>query len=97
MQNAQIISTKELRDNIAEILEKVAIGKQSFIVAKFGKVKAMLSPTSPTLTTDKKRKKEIILKETFGIWKNRKDIKDSAKWVSDLRARESSRYAKIFD
>lgn len=97
MQNAQVISAKELRDNIAEILEKVAIGQQSFIVAKFGKVKAMISPAVPSLVAENRKKKEVVLKKTFGIWKKRKDIKDSAKWVSDLRTRESSRYAKVFD
>lgn len=97
MQTTQVISAKELRNNIAEILEKVAIGRQRFIVAKFGKVKAMISPVTPSLVTNKRKIKEVILKKTFGIWKNRKDMKDSAKWVSDLRKRESTRYAKIFD
>lgn len=97
MLNTPVISAKELRDNIAEILEKVAIGKQSFIVAKFGKVKAMISPVVSSIVEENRKEKEIILKETFGIWKKRKDIKNTAKWVSDKRKKESSRYAKVFD
>jgi len=34
----------------------------------------------------------------FGMWKDRKDMKDSAKWVAKLRHRMSSRYGygKLF-
>lgn len=27
----------------------------------------------------------------FGVWKNRQDLKNSAKWVSDLRKKQSFR------
>jgi len=37
MQNLQLITTKKLRGSLAKILEKAAIGRQSFLVSKFGK------------------------------------------------------------
>ena len=91
----QLISIKDTRDNLAELIEKVAIGKKTFIITKFGKPKAQLVPMGQkNLKSEVRRKKN--LEATFGIWKDRKDIKDSAKWVSDLRHKMSSRYGKIF-
>ena len=88
MTDFQVISTKELRDNLAEILEKVAIAKQSFIVAKFGKQKALINPLPQVKTSQKVDLEKLA---AFGMWQNRKDLKNSAKWVSDLRKKESSR------
>lgn len=88
MSNLQIISTKELRDNLAEVLEKVAIGKQSFIISKFNKKKALISPLKAQF---KKKRIDFKSLEAFGMWKNRKDLKDSAAWVSNLRKKQSRR------
>ena len=92
------VTIKEARDNFSEIIEKVAIGGESFIVTKFGKVKAKISPLdeqkSDVEAMEKKRK--AVLKATFGMWKDREDMKDGAKWVEDLRNKESSRHGKIF-
>ena len=114
----QIITTKQLRDNLAEILEKVAIGRQSFQIMKFGKVKAKMIPVS---ISDKERisqvsdqpleiywgqyseqkpikqkkmvRKRIDFKKlpAFGMWRDREDMKDSAKWVRELRIKNSYR------
>lgn len=86
------VSIKDLRNNLAQIIEEVAIAKQSVEITKFGKVKAMIVPVSSI----GKPKEKKGLEAAFGIWKNRKDIKDSAKWVSGLRRRQSTRYGKIF-
>ena len=88
MQNLQLISTKELRDNLSEILEKVAIGRQSFSVAKFGRKKALISPTS---TFSDSKKVDFSKLSTFGIWKKRKDIKNTKSWVSNSRTKQSQR------
>lgn len=40
--------------------------------------------------------KAAVLKETLGMWKNRKDIKDSVSYIDTIRKRENSRYGKIF-
>ena len=91
MQDAQSISTKELRDNLSEILEKVAIGGQSYIVYKFGKKKAQLAPVNqPTMKT-KNKKIDFSKFPAFGMWKDRKDMKDSAAWVRIIREKNSKR------
>lgn len=63
MLNTQTITTKELRDNLSEILEQVAIGRKSFVVSKFGKIKAVISPAK------KKAKKAASKKyKNAGEW-----------------------------
>ncbi|MGD9128983.1 MAG: hypothetical protein PVJ09_00615 [Candidatus Woesebacteria bacterium] len=80
----QTVSIQQTRDNLAEIINKVAIAGERFVVTKFGKVKAMIVPiTEQKPISDKKRK--AILDEVTGIWQNRKDMKDSDKWLSNLR------------
>lgn len=92
MQNLQLISTKELRDNLAEILEKVAIGKQSFLVSKFGREKALITPVT-SVSASKFKKVNLAELPAFGMWRNRKDMKDAASWVSKLRIKQSQREA----
>lgn len=88
MQNLQVITTKELRDNLSEILEKVAIGKQNFLVSKFGKKKALIVP----VVSDFMAKKIDLTKlSAFGIWAKRKEIKNSTAWTAKLRAKQSQR------
>ena len=95
MNAPQTISIKETREKLANLVEQVAIGKKQFIITKFGKPKAMVVP----IKTKYSKKKLSGLEATFGIWKDRKDIKDSAKWVAEQRKKISSRYGdgKIFD
>ena len=88
------VSIKDTRDNLADIIDRVAIAGESFLVTKFGKVKALISPFNLNLAVNKKAK---ILKDSFGIWKNRRDMADSNAWVNKLRQSSSRRYGKIFD
>lgn len=88
MQTLQNISTKELRDNLAEILERVAIGKEIFAVSKFGKKKALITP--PTIL-DKRKKINFNNLSAFGLWSKRKDIGKSNSWVSKSRIKQSLR------
>jgi len=88
------VSIKDTRDNLADIIDRVAVAGESFLVTKFGKVKAMITPMIMVKRGDNKEK---ILKSTFGMWKDRKDMSDSAKWVRDLRNKEANRYDKIFN
>ena len=88
------VSIKQLRDNLAQLIEEVAIGGKQIEITKFGKPKAMIIPMRHVKKTSKKR---TGLEASFGLWKDRKDMKDSAKWVANLRHRMSSRYGNIFD
>ena len=92
MQNLQLISTKELRDNLAEVLEMVAIAKQSFLVSKFGREKVLIVPVvSPVKTLASKRKMCLASHPACGIWEKRKEMENPAEWVSKLRIRQSLR------
>jgi len=88
MQNLQVITTKELRDNLAEILEKVAIGKQNFLVSKFGKKKALIVPVASGFMA---KKTDFSKLSAFGLWQKRADIKNSSLWTSKLRTKQSQR------
>lgn len=81
----QLISIKDTRSKLAEVINQVAIGGDVFVVTKFGKPKAMIVP----IIEAKVRKS--VLEETFGAWKGRKDIKNTAKWVAALRRKISMR------
>lgn len=92
MQIIQSISTKELRDNLATILERVAIGQQSFEVYKFGTIKAVINP--PQIKTKEKKKKINFRKlPAFGIWKDREDMKDPVEWVNKIREKNSRHFS----
>ncbi len=88
------VSIKKTRDNLSELIERVALAKESFLVTKFGKPKALI--ISAESLKKKKNIRKKILKETAGLWARRKEIKGSALWVNKLREKESSRYGKIF-
>lgn len=81
----QTLSIKDARNNLADIVARVEIKGDEIVITKFGKPRAMLVPIS--------NKKTLVGKfdETFGAWKERKDIKDSGKWVRNLRKKISLR------
>jgi len=92
MQNLEEISTKELRNNLAEILEKVAIGRQTFLISKFGRKKALIVPLTVGDAVGKERQRGNLRNlSAFGMWKDRREMKDSTFWVSKFRERESFR------
>lgn len=96
MNGLQTVSIRETREQLSELISQVAIAHKQFVITKFGKPKAILSPVAVNDKTFAAREKAIL--ETAGAWEHRKDIKDSAKWVARLRHRMSSRYGygKIF-
>ena len=79
------MSVKDVRNNFADVLDKVAVAGNTFVVTKFGKPRAMIVPVKNKMI-DKSG-----IDETFGAWKDRKDIKDTAKWARELREKISGR------
>ncbi len=86
----QAETIKDLRNKLAQIIEEVAIANKRFEVKKFGKTKAAIVPISDVFL-QKKKKVDWAKLPGAGIWKDRKDMKNSSKWVADLRRRESTR------
>lgn len=81
----QTISIKDTRNNLADIVSRVEMTGQEVIITKFGKPRAMLVPVS-------ERKPSVgNFDEVFGVWKSRGDIKDTGKWVRNLRKKISLR------
>lgn len=82
----QMLSIKDTRNKLADIVNQVAISGDVFIITKFGKAKAMIVPVSQTNISDASG-----IEESFGGWGSRKDIKNSSSWVAKLRAEMSTR------
>lgn len=88
------MTVQQARDNFSEIIERVALAQESFLVTKFGKPKVVI------IAADKFRKlgqvgvnkRRQAIEAIVGMWVNRKDMADSAKWVTDLRRREAMRH-----
>lgn len=81
----QLISIKDTRNNLADIVSRVEMTGQEIIITKFGKPRAKLVP----VLSDKPE--SGAFDKAFGIWKDREDIKSSAKWVRVLRDKMSLR------
>lgn len=90
----QTVSIKDLRNNLAQIIEEVAIAKKHIEVTKFGKSKVVIVPVEEVKKTKVTKKIDWTNLAAFGIWKERPDIKNSADWVRKLRMRESLRLYK---
>lgn len=81
----QTISIKDARNNLADIVSRAEMRGDEIVITKFGKPRAMLVPVS------KDRKIQGDFDEVFGAWKSRKDIKNTGKWVRELRRKISLR------
>jgi prevent-host-death family protein len=81
------ISIQQTRDNLAEIINQVSAGGQAFLITKYNKPKAKIVPY-----TEEKNKKQI-LKNVYGIWEQRKDIKSGVEYEDKVRQK---RYEEIF-
>lgn len=80
----QTMGIKDARNSLADIVSRVEMRGDEIVITKFGKPRAMLVPFSRKTLTGK-------FDETFGAWKGRLDIKDSGKWVRNLRDKISLR------
>ena len=83
----QTIPIKETRANLADLINQVDVAGKGFIITKFGKPKAMLVP----VLTDRPRRKSGLA-ASFGVWKDREDMKDPDAWVRKIRAQLTRRY-----
>lgn len=81
----QTLSIKETRDKLADVVNKVSVSGDTFVITKFGQPKAMIVPISES------QLEESGIEESFGAWGQRKDLKDANAWVANLRAKMSIR------
>lgn len=82
----QMLSIKETRNKLADVINQVALVGDVFVVTKFGKPKAMIVPVS-----EGKLAEGGGIEESFGAWRGRGDLKNINKWVANLRAKMSKR------
>lgn len=91
--NYTTITIKETRSLLSELIERVALSKETFLVTKFGKPKALI--ISPDQIAVNQKDKADILRQTAGLWQNKKEIKNSSAWLAKIRKKTNSRYEKI--
>ena len=87
MDNQTNFSIKATRDNLSHLVDQANLNQKTFIITKFGRPKAILAP----LPQPKEKLPKLNLKLIKGLWADRIDITDSAKWVADLRTSQNSR------
>jgi len=66
------ITTKDLRNQLASVVDRVALRGESFVVTKFGKPKAVIQPVSKTEELSDEQA-TLIFRESYGSWQNRPD------------------------
>lgn len=66
--NLKYISVKDLRQDLASVLDRVALRGETFAVTKFGVLRATINPAVKKLSGDKMDVEES-LKQSFGTWK----------------------------
>jgi len=88
--NYTVVSLKEARDRFSELIERAALVREAFMVTKFDYPKAMIVPVEEKFS-EKKQSSRDALNNFIGMWKNRRDIIDGSRWVSDRRKLESLR------
>jgi len=96
MQISQTVTIKELRDNLAQLIEEVAIAGKQIEITKFGKKKAVIVPVNIAQKSAQRKTRVNFAKlPGVGMWRDRKDMEDAAKWVENLRSGEVRRFPKL--
>lgn len=81
----QSVTAKYARDNFSDLLAQVEHGKKEFIITRFGKPGVKLVPV------DGFGDDISGITETSQMWADRKDIQNSADWVTSVRQKWSER------
>lgn len=81
------LSIKAMRNQLADVVARAELSGEFFIITKFGKPKAAVVPLSFLKVENGERQAGLIqaLSASSGIWKHRRDMRDSAKWVTAQR------------
>jgi len=82
----------EARKKLPEILNFVKDSGTAVYIAERGVTQVVIVPVEQYEEKVRKATKFDITKSNlFGMWKDREDMKDSVKWVNDMRKREENR------
>jgi prevent-host-death family protein len=77
------ISVQQTRENFAEVIEKVAVAGEKFVVTKFGKPRAMIVPIQESDFQTEERSK--ILTTLRELWSDRADMDEPVDFVRKQR------------
>lgn len=73
------VTVQQARDNFSELIERAALARESFLVTKFGKPKAVIVAVERVdkLGQVQARRKKRAIGAIAGMWVNRKDMAGS--------------------
>jgi prevent-host-death family protein len=77
----KIVTAKELRVKASAVLEEAKKGNEVMVTLR-GKPVAILKPLS--------NERRVFKRIGFGIWKDRKDMRNPRLWVSEKRSERKS-------
>lgn len=77
---SQILSIKQVRDKLADLVASVELTGEEVVITKFGRARAIIAPLSSSRSLNLGKFDEV-----FGAWRDRVDIRESGKWVKDVK------------
>ena len=86
------ISTKDLRNQLASVVDRVALRGESFVVTKFGQPRAMVVPIAKKSNYSVDYA-QLVLRESQGIWEDRPETTKSLTRELRLKAERSNKTA----
>ena len=88
-----IYSKTDARYNLPSIINRVRDGEGPVYITDRGVITAVVISNNEFEKISKKPKKEFKFSDlkVCGMWRDRDDMKDSVKWVQDLRSGMSDR------
>lgn len=81
----QTVGIRDIRTNLAQIIERVSITGESVLVTKFGKPKVLITPVENVETS--MRNRQEALDDVYGMWNN----------SVNAPTRENTRHEEIFN
>ncbi len=90
----KVYNKSEARQKLPSLINEVRDAGTEIYISERGKTQAVLISYDQYLKMfrkNKKSNKELIL-ELAGIWKDREDMKDSVKWVNQVRKEEERKF-----
>ncbi len=91
-----IVTVKETRANLAEILDRVEYKKEEFVITKYGQVTAIIVPPRPSQKKEGTKSKLEALRKLRDHF-TKEDVKELEKNIRKYKASQKKKYEKLFD
>lgn len=90
-------SKTEARYNLPSLIDRVKDGGEAVYITEKGAAKVVLLSAAEYNKLTKKKRIKFSETGLAGMWKDRKDMEDSAEWVRKSREWESNRSKRLYE